>query len=179
MLPLKDATAAKHKIAERMPFNIRMFSGRLDKNNYLLYLVQQLEIFSSIEKNELPHPSLNRVEAIRADIAELEAQGCKTTAVLDATTAYSGYLRNLSPDELLPHIYLNYLAIMFGGQMMKTKVPSSGRFYDFEDMPAALAAVRAVQKDEWAGEVNKGFDFTIGIFADLENTIINHEKAMA
>ena len=46
MTPLKEATSEKHKQAERMPFNIRMFKGELSKNDYLLYLNQQLQIFS-------------------------------------------------------------------------------------------------------------------------------------
>jgi hypothetical protein len=29
MLPLKEATAEKHKLAERMPFNGRMYTGKL------------------------------------------------------------------------------------------------------------------------------------------------------
>ena len=51
MLPLKEATSIKHKQAERMPFNARMFRGQLSKNEYLLYLTQQLQIFQAIESN--------------------------------------------------------------------------------------------------------------------------------
>ena len=71
----------------------------------------------------------------------------------------------------MAHVYLNYLAIMFGGQMMKTKVPSTGRMYDFENMMEAAGSIRAIQKDEWADEVNKGFDFMIEIFKELENVL--------
>ncbi len=38
MLPLKEATSIKHKVAERMPFNARMFSGLLSKDEYLFHL---------------------------------------------------------------------------------------------------------------------------------------------
>lgn len=179
MLPLKEATAEKHKIAERKPFNIRMFRGQLDKPAYLLYLTQQLEIFSAIEEKPLPHPALTRKEAILADIAELQQPGIPAASVLGATKAYADYLRQLGEEEVLPHVYLNYLAIMFGGQMMKSKVPSTGKMYDFSDMPGALAAVRAVQKDEWAGEVNKGFDYNIAIFDALENSITEPETAIS
>ena len=57
---------------------------------------------------------------------------------------------------------------MFGGQMMKSKVPGSGRMYDFDNMMEAAGSIRSVQKDEWADEVNKGFDFMIEIFDELE-----------
>jgi heme oxygenase len=35
-------------------------------------------------------------------------------------------------------------------------------------MMEAAGSIRAVQKDEWADEVNKAFDFMIEIFDELE-----------
>ena len=168
MLPLKEATSIKHKLAERMPFNTRMFRGELSKTEYLLYLNQLLQIFKTIEITGLPHDSLKRVENIQADIDELKSQGCNSVVILSSTKAYSDYLGSLSYEELLPHIYLNYMAIMFGGQMIKKAVPSTGRMYVFNNMQEAVQSIRNVQKDEWANEVNKGFDFNILLFEELE-----------
>jgi heme oxygenase len=168
MLPLKEATSEKHRIAERMPFNIRMFKGELDKQAYLHYLVQQQHLFNVLESDLLPHPALNRSVAVGADIAELLAAGAQRGDVLESTMAYGDYLRGLNQADRLPHVYLHYLALMFGGQMMKSKVPSAGKIYDFEQMQDALMAVRQIQQDSWAGEVNKGFDYTIAIFEALE-----------
>ncbi len=173
MLPLKEATSEKHRIAERMPFNIRMFKGQLSKEEYLLYLVQQKHLFESIERDPLPHPALNRLTAVNQDIAELTAAGARLGAVLPGTMAYVSYLNGLDAQGRLPHVYLHYLALMFGGQMMKSKVPSSGRMYDFSEMQDALQAVRNVQDDAWADEVNMGFDYTIGIFQELEEQLAN------
>ncbi len=171
MLPLKEAIAEKHRLAEKMPFNVKMFKGELSKSEYQLYLVQLLEVFKAIEERKLPHPSLNRVDAVQTDIDELTNQGCNSFKVLNSTRAYASYLKSLSDEKLLSHIYLNYLAIMFGGQMMKKMVPSSGKMYDFENMKEAMMSIRALQKDEWADEVNKGFDFNIDMFAELEKEI--------
>lgn len=171
MLPLKEATAEKHRIAERMPFNVKMFNGLLDKEQYLLYLLQQRHLFEYLEKDPLPHPALNRVEAVNRDIDELIAAGVRPGEVLSQTAAYVSYLNGLEAGELLPHVYLHYLALMFGGQMMKSKVPSSGNMYNFSDTQEALLAVRQVQKDTWADEVNRGFDYTIAIFQELEEHI--------
>jgi heme oxygenase len=168
MLSLKEATAEKHRMAERMPFNIRMFKGQLDKQAYLHYLVQQQHLFSILEKDPLPHPALNRSAAVEEDIAGLIAAGARRGDVLESTRAYADYLSGLNQNDRLPHVYLHYLALMFGGQMMKSKVPSGGKMYDFEQMQEALMAVRQVQQDAWAGEVNKGFDYTIAIFESLD-----------
>jgi heme oxygenase len=168
MVPLKEATNIKHSQAEKMPFNIRMFRGLLSKGEYLLYINQQLQIFQTIESLELPHSSLKRTENVQADLDELKSQGYYSDFTLSSTKAYVDYPGSLSYEQILPHVYLNYMAIMFGGQMMKKAVPSTGRMYVFDNMLEILQSIRNVQKDEWAEEVNKGFDFIIMIFEELE-----------
>ena len=169
MLPLKDAIAEKHSLAEKMTFNQRMFNGELSNEEYALYLSQQLAIFDAIEKHPLPHPSLNRVEAVLADIKELLGDGTIEIKPLVSTNEYRKYLNTLTQEQLLPHVYLNYLAIMFGGQMMKAKTPGSGKMYEFEgDMRELIGSVRAIQNDEMADEVNKGFQYIINILDELQ-----------
>lgn len=168
MLPLKEATRDKHKEAEGMPFNMRMINGRLSSSEYLLYLNQQLQIFKAIENIGLPNDKLARVGNIESDIAELNSRGFFTSEILKTTQSYVDYLKNLTYQQILPHIYLNYLAIVFGGQMMKKVVPSSGKMYEFDDMQAAVQSIRNVQEDAWADEVNKGYEFIIHIFRELE-----------
>jgi len=62
---------------------------------------------------------------------------------------------------------------MFGGQMIKKAVPSTGRMYVFDNMQETIQSIRNVQNDEWAEEVNKGFDFNILIFDELETECSN------
>ncbi len=168
---LKKATFRKHSEAEKMPYNIKMFKGELTPNQYLAHLNQQLAVFQAIEAVGLPHKALIRVPAIQVDIDELKAQGCDADEVLPRTQKYVDYISTLTKETVLPHVYLNYLAIMFGGQMMKEKVPSTGKMYDFDDQKTAMKAVRDVQKDEWADEVNKTYDYVIGILKDLETLL--------
>ena len=172
MLPLKDAIAEKHSIAEKMTFNQRMFNAELTKEEYVAYLCQQLGIFDAIEEYELPHPSLKRIDGVLADIKELmevtDGQGIQIE-LLDSTKQYRQYIKTLSQEQILPHVYLNYLAIMFGGQMMKTKVPGSGKMYEFDgDMREIAGTIRAIQKDEWADEANKALDYNITILDELQ-----------
>jgi hypothetical protein len=56
--------------------------------------------------------------------------------------------------------------------MMKEKTPGQGKMYDFENMMECAGSIRAIQKDEWADEVNAGFDFMIEIFKELEKCTI-------
>ena len=165
MLPLKEAIAEKHSLAEKMPFNQKMFRGELSNEEYTKYLTQQYAIFSTLENNPLPHPSLNRKDLVEADIDELTSED--SGIILLGTAQYCDYLNTLTVEEQQPHIYLNYLAIMFGGQMMKEKTPGSGRMYEFEDMREAAGSIRAIQKDEWADEANKALDYNITILDEL------------
>ena len=172
MLPLKEAIAEKHSLAEKMTFNQRMFRGELSKEEYILYLCQQLAIFQAIERLPLPHTALDRCPKVFEDIKELmeleDGQGLQIRP-LESTNEYQKYLHSLTQEELLPHVYLNYLAIMFGGQMMKSKVPGSGKMYEFEgDMRELIGSVRAIQNDEMADEVNKGFQYIINILDELQ-----------
>ena len=169
MLPLKDAIAEKHSLAEKMTFNQRMFNGELSDEEYILYLCQQLAIFDAIEVHELPHPSLDRAGNVFQDIKELVGEGQIQITPLVSTNEYRKYLNTLTQEQLLPHVYLNYLAIMFGGQMMKAKTPGSGRMYEFDgDMREIAGSIRAVQKDEWADEANKALDYNINILDELQ-----------
>ena len=169
MLPLKEAIAEKHSLAEKMPFNQRMFKGELSKEEYILYLCQQLAIFDAIEVHKLPHPALDRAGKVFEDIKELMGEGQIQIVPLEATNEYRKYLNSLTQEQLLPHVYLNYLAIMFGGQMMKAKTPGSGRMYEFDgDMREIAGSIRDIQKDEWADEANKALDYNINILDELQ-----------
>ena len=170
MKPLKEATYDKHKEAETMPFNVKMFKGELTNEQYSKYLLSQLEIFSAIEETfQLPHEGLKRKDAV---IEDLKSLGFEQLEIADnASLTYGSYLRGLDEETAMAHIYLNYLAIMFGGQMMKANTPGDGNMYEFENMMECAGAVRAIQKDEWADEVNKGFEFMIEIFKELEKCL--------
>lgn len=164
---LREETAEKHRIAEQKEFNQRMFRGELTQDEYLNYLTQQLYIFQEIEYRDLPNDNLKRLSSINSDISELGGHKFK---ISKPTIRYVAYLSDVSQEQLNAHIYLNYLALAYGGQMMKSKVPGSGKMYDFDNMMECVGSIRAMQKDEWADEVNKGFDFLIEIFDELQNT---------
>jgi len=166
---LREATAELHSKAEKMEFNQRMFRGELSKSEYLDYLRQQSVIFTIIElMGKLPHPLLAREKAIFDDIRELETEVNTKTLHLDSTKEYGIYLQSLDNTKLNAHIYLNYLALAYGGQMMKKVTPGSGKMYDFENMQECVGSIRAIQNDEMADEVNKGFQYIINILDELQ-----------
>jgi heme oxygenase len=166
MVSLKEAIAEKHSIAERKEFNQRMYSGNMSKEDYLYYLIQQYHIFKEIETRDLPSLTLARTENVKQDIVEL---GGFIFSPLKSTEEYTVYLSSIDQDSLLAHVYLNYLALVYGGQIMKSKVPGSGKMYEFQDKQTAITSIRAIQQDSWADEANIGLDYVIKIYDELQN----------
>lgn len=169
MLPLKEAIEQKHRQAEQTEFTQRMMRGELDQFQYSKYLFQLYGIFGAIERFPLPHADLPRTAKVLADIQELNPGAVYYLNFCPSTLRYVTYLYGLTQEELLPHVYLNYMALMFGGQMMKSKVAGSGRIYEFENMRDVIMSIRNIQKDEWADEANKGLDYHIRIYDELQN----------
>jgi heme oxygenase len=171
-MSLREATAELHSKAEKMPFNQRMFKGELSDVEYINYLLQQMTIFHEFETRDLVIKGLDRKEKVIEDIIELNNGFLlEENKICPATIYYAAYLNQLDNDQILPHVYLNYLALAYGGQMMKKVTPGSGKMYDFNNMQELVGGIRAIQKDEWADEVNKGFQFLIAIFDELQNNI--------
>lgn len=170
---LKELTSELHKKAESMQFNQRMFRGELSKKEYLKYLLTQSSIFQCIEehKHSKLHDSLPRLQKIFEDIQELQKEEGFNISVVGMVSLenYCKYLESLNDETLFPHIYLNYLALAYGGQMMKSKVHGSGRMYDFDNMNEVILSIRKLQTDDWVTEVNKGYEYIISIFDELQN----------
>lgn len=167
-MSLREATAVKHKEAESHPFNVRLLKGELTNEQYVLYLDTMADLFSFLENNvEMPE-SMLRVDRIHDDIEELNPNEDSLITVLDSMVNYLTYLSTRSEEELMAHVYLNYLALAFGGQTIKGSVPGSGRMYDFDNVQEVVGFVRSQQRDDWADEVNKGFDHIIAVYDELQ-----------
>jgi heme oxygenase len=175
-MSLRELTAVKHKEAESHPFNRDMVAGKLKDYEYFFYLHQMYFVFFGIESklvqfdnlyDKLPR-SMLRVPVISKDVEELSIAD-HTPYLLDSTKDYVKHLSELDEEHLMAHVYLNYLALLFGGQIIKKSVPGTGAIYDFENPSEAIVFVRSQQKDEWADEVNKGFDYLIAIYDDLQD----------
>ena len=172
---LKEVTANLHSKAEKMEFNQRMLTGTLSPLEYKRYLIQQLAIFSELETqpdgNSIPYSGLNRTDALISDIHELNQQFNISNDIVSVSKSTKDYLLHLmgtSGNSYNAHVYLNYLALVFGGQMMKSKVPGSGKLYEFENMKECIESIRAIQNDEMANEVNIGFTHIINILDELQ-----------
>lgn len=178
---LKQLTADKHKQAEQMPFNQRLLKGEVSIEEYVRYLIHINNIYISIENRmyDVMPPDLLRSYIIAKDINKLREQHKNDLEFLNngieqlpSVLDYCTHLNTIDKEEVWPHVYLNYMALLYGGSLIKRKLPSPGEMYDFKNVEEIINFVREKQKDEWADEVNKGFDYVINIYKELENNYV-------
>lgn len=176
-MSLKDLTKEKHTDAERTEFANLLLSGNITTEQYALYLLQMLEVYSVLEFHcarlnlfeDLA--GLPRVLNIYNDLKEL---GIPTAQLklLDSSKNYINYLNELAEDEqrnhlLMAHLYVRHMGDLFGGQMIKQKVPGSGSFYEFNNRSDLIAKVRSKLDDNLGDEANVAFDHAINIMKEL------------
>jgi heme oxygenase len=106
---------------------------------------------------------VERAFAIAADLAELGV--AESLPYLPAAQAYAEYLA--SAPNVLAHVYVRHMGDMYGGQMIKSKVPGSGTMYQFENRAELVARLRAKLTDDLADEANVAFDFVLQFFDNL------------
>lgn len=166
---LKEATAELHSKAEKTQMSQLIFSGTIPEQEYAYYLFNMYHIHNALEnKYELPHQSLYRCKAIEKDLGVLIKLKMDLT---ESTKKYIQYIQSLTEEQWRAHIYVNYLAIVYGGQMIKSKVPGLGAYYVIDNMQECVGAIRTFLNDDMSDEANKGFQFNIDVLDDMWNTL--------
>lgn len=165
---IRNATKDLHDLLENQPFNQRMFRGEQTDYERAAYLSIHLDIFTELDKYVTN--DLHRVEYIQQD---LDALG----GYIDTPQSCVDYVGYLDSGKLFPvtfdisaHIYLNYMGLLFGGQVMKKRYPTSSNIYTFNDVVASREYIRSsVVKDnaKFINEVRTGFEWHIDISREL------------
>lgn len=172
-MQLRDLIKEKHDEAEHHRFAKYLFSGNITNEVYSDYLYNQYFIYNAIEERAEALGLLEGIEDIRRahrifnDYNELAVRPhiCKYDITLD----YISYVISLPADKLLAHIYVRHFGDMYGGAMIKKKVPGSGAMYEFENKKELIEKVRTKLTPEMADEANKVFDYAIRLFEELAN----------
>jgi heme oxygenase len=89
------------------------------------------------------------------------------------TIEYYQYILALNYDQerrhlIKAHMYCRHMGDLFGGQMIKGRVPGSGKFYQFKDPEALKMAIRAELTDDLGEEARVAFQWAIKLMEALQ-----------
>tara|TARA_B100000902_G_scaffold87497_1_gene91564 strand:- start:381 stop:1034 length:654 start_codon:yes stop_codon:yes gene_type:complete len=139
MYDIKELTKEIHQNAERQEFVKTLMSGTIRPELYAIYLYNQLQCYSVLEKygmhNDLfrQTPGLQRAENIHRDYKKLWPDLSNPPRITDSTKKYIEHIETIQddPEKLYGHIYVRHLGDLSGGQMISKKVPVKA-YYDFQ-----------------------------------------------
>lgn len=185
-MSLKEITKDLHHDAERTEFAKKLLSGKITKEDYANYLWQMVLVYNGIETSCASQgflsnlPDIERSYKIYQDFVELEGDNRnKKYKWLPVTLEYYDYLLRLSLDEdrkhlVKAHMYCRHMGDLFGGQVIKGRVPGSGRFYEFKDPENLKVAIRAELTDDLGDEARVAFEWAIKIMRALNESSMGH-----
>jgi len=176
-MSLKEITKELHSEAERSIFAKKLLSGSISTEEYANYLWQMVLVYNAIEvaantqgilKNL---PDIERANKIYQDCIELVGPH-HCLKWLPETIDYYRYILDLNhnPEKrhlVKAHLYCRHMGDLFGGQIIKTRVPGKGRFYEFKDVEALKMAIRQELTDDLGDEAKVGFEWAIKIMKAL------------
>lgn len=161
---IRLATKELHEDLELHAFNQKMFRGEQTTEERRIYLSSQYSIFEFLDPHV--HPDMRRCDYIKKDLAVL---GGLERKLPFGTNVYTSYLEILC-ENIPAHIYLNYMGLMFGGQIMKKRYPKTSSIYEFNNLTELKNSIRkdiCQDTDDFILEVKTGFKFHIGIAKEL------------
>lgn len=170
-MTLREQIADKHEAAEKTKFVQFLLDGKIPKRMYADYLYNQYLCYRVMEEKAQEQgllsdmPELWRASKMKEDLDEL---GEERLNVFNSTLNYMKYV-TVEPVNLMAHIYVRHFGDMYGGQMIKKVVPSSGRMYEFENRKEMIDKIRPLLTEDLGDEANKCFDFVINLFNELEH----------
>lgn len=178
-MALKDFTKDLHEEAEKNPFAQLLLSGKISVKQYFMYLHNLLYIYNEIEDIAgrvgilKDIKSIIRSEKIANDLKELQhlvqVEDMKIFPSTLQYVAHLSYLEMRKPKEILAHLYTRHFGDLYGGQIVKTKVPGSGTMYEFDDRKGLIEKTRTMLSDDLADEARVAFRHAIYLFEELSN----------
>lgn len=173
---LKELTWEHHKNAERQEFVKVLMGGSISPEVYATYLYNQHAMYNILEVTAMMHgllndfPEIRRAPLIHEDFMELWTDKDSSPKLLNSTKDYMAHMKSIMHDQtkLMAHIYVRHMGDLSGGQMIKKKVPGTGRMYEFAgDIPAIKDKIRTKLSDDMADEAKLCFEFATKTFQDM------------
>lgn len=174
-MSLRELTKENHTKAEKQEFVKILFSGKINPQLYATYLKNQHPIYEILEVCAMPHglfngvSDLRRAPAILDDFIELWGDKEEQPQLCSVVDDYIQYILSIKddPKRLMAHIYVRHMGDLSGGQMIASRVPGRGKFYQFKNVDELKTLIRERIDDSMANEANVCFDYAIRLFQEM------------
>lgn len=164
---LKSLTWDLHKQAEQTPLMKSLLDNTISQELYCDLVYTKYQIYERIEdKIQFKTPGVARAQAALNDWQTL---GGHMPPLLKNLTQMLDHLNTLHVNSLWAHVYVHYLAPLYGGQIIRRiinhRFPTS--MYEFPDALAAKQEIRSHLTIDMAPEANRSFQMTIAYYDEL------------
>lgn len=167
MTTLKELTWDSHKRAEQTAIMRSLLNDQITTCAYCDLVYTKYQIYSVVESRiSFDTPCLRRAQAALNDWQTLS---CSMPPYMKDFEDYLASLRQISEQDLWAHVYVHYLAPLYGGQIIRKKIghrlPTA--MLQFDDPQAAIQEVRSKLTLDMVSEANRAFDVTTSYYEHL------------
>lgn len=167
---LREQSKEIHDLAEKTQLSQELINGSISKPHYLKYLNNRFLVLSAIElklASEMP-VDLKRMYSIRKDIVFCDPT-YDARYIVKSALEYHNHLRDLPDAQLYPHVYVHYLGDLYGGKIIKQRLPYRAYHLDFKNPEQCIQWVRdrCEHTQEFLQGVNTAFDYVIKIYDEI------------
>ena len=167
MTTLKQLTWNLHKKAETTALAKSLAKNSISNQLYCDLVYTQYLVFGTIEDRI----SFDTAGTARMQLALDDWQDMKYSLPyhLKSIEHYVSYLRSCDNSKLMAHVYVNYMAPLNGGQIIRQVIGNRfpTRIYQFANAEQSIAEIRAKTAISMADEANLAFQMIIDYYNEL------------
>jgi heme oxygenase len=175
-MSLKDITADLHDKAEDTPFMKAVFAGELPIKVWEEWTYWRTMFYSAIEDKCEQGNLLDDLQGIKRATSLMQdyigmrngnwlpSNNCNNPALNE----YLDYIKTLTSDRALAHLYVWHMGDLYGGQMIKKVIPAPTHYaLEFEDATTLKNNLRAKLTDDLGPEARTAFEFAIKMLNEV------------
>jgi heme oxygenase len=168
MTTLKELTWPAHKRAEQTELMHALLKDSITHAQYVALLCVKYEIYAQIEQQvKFECAELYRATATLQDLNQLNAS--HTCVKSSQLHEYLNVLAKCDSEQIWGHVYVHYLAPVYGGQIIKKIIQH--RFpvltYEFQDVATCVQEIRQKTHVGLAPAANLAFEHTEKIYSEI------------
>jgi heme oxygenase (biliverdin-producing, ferredoxin) len=168
MSNIKQATSDSHRRAEQTALMQAIMAGQLTPTQYAALLWNHWHCYSALEAAA---PEIFQFELARAALIErdLTALGVDQDQLplVPATLHYLQHVSTLDAEGVWAHVYVRYMGDLYGGQMLRRRLPGPTAHLDFVQRESAIQHIRSHITDQHIAEALRCFAQVTEIYEQL------------